>query len=270
VASAVCSSRDKARASRLLFARENSAFLGLGSFVREANALAGLKNIHCGSSDAVETPGAQDTCSAGVSEAVHQSAHSYADLMKSKGTCVHGDGMNVGCLALLSRGAPGLLESWRGAHVKERLDMQRQTAMAGAAHWAACVSTIRTVWAARATLWPDFRCQYAGQVDAARGRIDAKQECLLRFLQMAADDGIVTPGPFGVGGFFGWSRFKVASGRAVDFRRGLEELFPAGCREGTLKETFLQTALIPERWQWEQGWRGGVPFVFRPKPGPGR
>jgi hypothetical protein len=141
----------------------------------------------------------------------------------------------------------------------------QQTARDGAAHWAACVRKIRTAWTARAMQRPEFRSQYAGQVDAAHGRIKSKQECLLRFLQMAADDGIVTPGPFGAGGFFGWSRFEVASGRAAEFRRGLEGLFPAGFREDTLKETFRRAGLIPERWQWEQGWRGGVPFEFRAK-----
>jgi hypothetical protein len=141
----------------------------------------------------------------------------------------------------------------------------QQTARDGAVHWAACVRTIRTAWTARAMLRPDFLSQYKGQVDAAYGRIRSKQECLLRFLQMAADDGIVTPEPFGAGGFFGWSRFKVASGRAADFRRGLEDLFPAGFREDTLKETFRRARLIPERWQWEQGWRGGVFFEFQAK-----
>ncbi len=141
----------------------------------------------------------------------------------------------------------------------------QQTARDGLVYWAGCLLTIRTAWTARAMLRTAFLSRYAGQVEAARGRIKSKQECLLRFLQMAADDGTVAPGPFGPGGFFGWSRFKVAGGRAEDFRRGLEGLFPAGFKEATLRETFWRARLVPERWQWEQGWRGGVSFEFRAK-----
>jgi hypothetical protein len=165
---------------------------------------------------------------------------------------------------LLPRGAPSAArESRRGAHVKGRPEMQ-QTARDGAAHWAACAQRVRTAWTERAARRPEFRARFAAQADAAHGRVKCKLECLLRFLQMAADDGIVSPGPFGHGGFFGWCRFTVTPARAPDFRRGLEGLFPARFREDTLKETFRRAGLIPERWQWEQAWRGGVAFEARP------
>ena len=140
--------------------------------------------------------------------------------------------------------------------------MQR-TARVGAMHWAARVRAVRSAWADRAARSPSFRDKYYSQVEAAQGRIKSKQECLLRFLQMAADDGAIAPGPFVAGGFFGWLRFAVTAGRAAEFRRSLEALFPPGFREDTLKETFRRAGLIPERWQWEQAWRGGVPFEFR-------
>jgi hypothetical protein len=163
-----------------------------------------------------------------------------------------------------SRGAPmAARESRRGAHVKGRPEMQ-QTARDGAAHWAACAQRVRSAWIERAARQPEFRARFAAQADAAHGRVKCKLECLLRFLQMAADDGLVSPGPFGPGGFFGWCRFTVTPSRAPDFRRGLEGLFPAGFREDTLKETFRRAGLIPERWQWEQAWRGGVAFESRP------
>ena len=160
------------------------------------------------------------------------------------------------------RGEPR--QSRRGAHVKARPDMQ-QTARDGAAHWGARVKALRAAWGERAAQRPPFAAEYAAQAAAARGRIKAKQECLLRFLQLAADDGLVSPGPFGPGGFFGWGRFAVAAGRGAEFRRALEGLFPAGFREDTLKETFRRAGLIPEGFQWEQAWRGGVAFEFRPR-----
>jgi hypothetical protein len=162
------------------------------------------------------------------------------------------------------RRPPAPRESRRGAHVRDRPDMQR-TARDGAAHWANCVRKVRAEWSARNLA---FRTEYGSQVEAAQGRIKSKQECLLRFLQMAADDGVVAPGPFVLGGgFFGWTRFAVAPGRAVEFRRALEALFPDGFREDTLKETFRRSGLIPERWQWEHGWRGTAAFEFRERTG---
>jgi hypothetical protein len=141
--------------------------------------------------------------------------------------------------------------------------MQR-TARDGAAHWANCIRRVRSEWAARSNA---FRAEYGSQVEAASGRIKSKQECLLRFLQMAADDGVIAPGPFTAGGgFFGWTRFAVTAGRAAEFRQALEALFPDGFREDTLKETFRRAGLIPERWQWDHGWRGTAAFEFRVKP----
>jgi hypothetical protein len=163
-------------------------------------------------------------------------------------------------LAPCGRGAPG--GSRRGAHVKERPEMQR-AARKGAEHWAARVCELRARWAERAAARPAFADAFAGQVDAARARIKSKQECLLRFLQLAADDGAVLAGPFAPGGFFGWARFAVAPGRADEFRSGLERLFPAGFREATLQETFRRAGLVPGRWDWDGAWRGGVPFEYR-------
>ena len=142
--------------------------------------------------------------------------------------------------------------------------MQR-TARDGAVHWATQLRAVRAAWTARAFWSQAFLARYAGQVEAAQGRIKSKQECLLRFLQMSAADGLVAPGPFSAagGGFFGWLRFSVVPGRAAEFRGAMEALFPAGFKEDTLKETFRRAGLIPERFQWELGWCGAVPFEFR-------
>lgn len=170
----------------------------------------------------------------------------------------------VGC-SPRARRPPMKRESRRGAHVRERPQMQR-TARDGAAHWAARVREVRARWTERASRSPGFRGTYYPQVEAAQGRIKSKQECLLRHLQMAADDGAIAPGPFaaGRGGFFGWCRFTVVASRASEFRRSLEALFPPGFREDTLKETFRRAGLIPERWQWAEAWQGSTAFVYRP------
>jgi hypothetical protein len=158
-------------------------------------------------------------------------------------------------------------ESKRGVHVRGRPEMQ-QTARDGAAHWANCVKLVRAEWADRAARRADFRAKFGPQADAAHGKIKSKQECLLRFLQLSADDGMVLPDPFlSAGGFFGWAGFHVVPARHKEFRRKLEGLFPLKFKEDTLKETFRRAGLIPERWQWDHGWRGCARFEFRAERG---
>ncbi len=161
------------------------------------------------------------------------------------------------------RGEPH--DTRRGAHVRERPEMQR-TARDGAVHWAAQLRVVRAAWAARAFWSPQFRARFGAQAESAQGRIKSKQECLLRFLQMAAADGVIAAGPFSpAGGFFGWTRFAVSPDRAADFRAGLSALYPVGFKEDTLKETFRRAGLVPERFQWEKGWRGEAAFEYRPQ-----
>ena len=152
----------------------------------------------------------------------------------------------------------------RGAHVRERPDMQ-QAARDGAAHWLQRVAGVRAEWEqAAAQSGCGFREQFSGQVAAAHGRVKAKLECLLRTLHLAAHAGLIAPvwdpaGP--AGGFFGWAGFHVAPGRAAEFRAAVEGLFPAGFREETVRETFRRAGLVPAHWRWEQGWRGEARFV---------
>ena len=161
------------------------------------------------------------------------------------------------------RGQP--LPSRRGLHVRDNPAMQR-TAREGAAHWAVQRRLVRAAWAARAAASPAFLAWFSAQADAAQGRIKSKQECLLRSLQMAAADGLIAAGPFVEdAGFFGWNRFAVVRERAGEFRAGITALFPAGFKGGALKELFRQAGLVPENFQWEDGWRGDVAFVCRPR-----
>ena len=249
--------------SGLHMSRENSGFLG--SLARETSADLGrllcitssisdvLGDTEETSSDEVKTHAAQSPPQENMCT---RPCEELLELVGQLDTCPR--------IPKASRGKGTPRDSLRGAHVRGRPEMQK-TARDGAAHWAAQVRVMRAAWAERAARRPAFADEYSGQICASQGRIKSKQECLLRFLQLAADDGVVVPGPFGGGGFFGWARFTVAGGRSGDFRRGLEGLFPAGFREDTLKETFRRAGLIPERFRWEEGWRGAVAFEFRPK-----
>ncbi len=99
-----------------------------------------------------------------------------------------------------------------------------------------------------------FRDRYQPQLDAARGRVKAKLECLLRTLQLAAHAGLIAPvwDPAGPAeGFFGWAGFDVVAGRAGEFRSTVARLFPAGFREETVRETFRRAGLVPAQWCWE-------------------
>jgi hypothetical protein len=251
----------------LMFSRENSGLLGF--LARETSA--DLANILCGTSSDIsdvvfeERAGASSTCTpraAAHSPTLHRSdellstAHTFDHSSTAASTAAERE-----AAAKRPRGAPG--KSLRGAHVRHRPDMQR-TARDGASHWAARVRAVRAEWAHRAAQRPAFAARFAAQAAAAHGRVKAKQECLLRFLQLAADAGtVLPPAEFGPGGFFGWRRFVVAAGRGGEFRSGLEGLFPAGFKEDTLKETFRRAGLLPERFQWEEGWRGGAAFEYR-------
>jgi hypothetical protein len=159
----------------------------------------------------------------------------------------------------------------RGAHVRERPDMQ-QAARDGAAHWLQQLRRVRADWAAAAQESAAFSAEFRAQADAAAVRVKAKLECLLRTLQLAAHAGLVTPLPAppqpdearegSVGGsFFGWAGFAVHAARAAEFRAAVAGLFPAGFREETVRETFRRAGLVPAGWRWADGWCGAAPFV---------
>ncbi len=179
----------------------------------------------------------------------------------------------------------------RGAHVRERPDMQ-QAARDGAAHWLQQLRRVRADWAAAAQANPSFGAEHRAQADAAAARVKAKLECLLRTLQLAAHAGLITPlpapaqpaerdGSGGAAGFFGWVGFVVHAGRAAEFRAAVAGLFPAAFREETVRETFRRAGLVPAGWRWADGWCGAAPFVpvvrssgppapRRPQPGSAR
>mmetsp|Transcript_33301 Transcript_33301/g.88425 ORF Transcript_33301/g.88425 Transcript_33301/m.88425 type:complete len:381 (-) Transcript_33301:85-1227(-) len=164
------------------------------------------------------------------------------------------------------RQAPGRSGSKRGVHVRGRPEMQ-QTARDGATHWATKAREVRDEWQAGATSNVLFRNTYSAQSEACQGRVKCKQECLLRFLHMAAADGLVVAEPFGKPeeGFFGWMGFTVVREAMTQFRERLDNLFPPNFREDTVKESFRRAGLLPHKWQWELAWEGAVAFRFRPK-----
>jgi hypothetical protein len=249
--------RENSDSVGLSMPRENSGFLG--SLVREIST--DLGKLHTG-----ETAYSLDVSCLGVQDIAGPEDQTVLSSQESPDTAggLHRP-IPTPAASPRPRGEPR--ESRRGAHVKTRPDMQ-QTARDGAAHWAKHVKTMRSTWADRAAERPAFAAKYAQQIAAAHGRIKAKQECLLRFLQLAADDGVITPAPFDLGGFFGWARFVVAPGRGAEFRLALERLFPKGFKEDTLKETFRRAGLIPQGFQWDMGWQGGAAFEFRQRSSP--
>jgi hypothetical protein len=151
----------------------------------------------------------------------------------------------------------------RGAHVRDRPDMQ-QAARDGAAHWQRRLRQVRAEWATAANSagGDEFRRHYQPQLDAAAGRVKAKLECVLRTLQLAAHRGAVVGVAVGPRhGFYGWGGFRVAAGRAREWRGAVEGLFPAGFKEETVRETFRRAGLVPAGWRWGEGWAGAAPFV---------
>ena len=159
--------------------------------------------------------------------------------------------------------APGVRVSRRGAHVKDRPEMQK-TARDGAVYWSGKLRQMRETWNERAQQDASFCACFQPQIDLAVGRVKSKQECLLRFLHLAAADGVVAPATFaGSEGFFGWTRFSVVPSRSDEFMATLRALFPHGFREDTMKETFRRAGLVPERWQWTKGWSGAVCFSYQ-------
>ena len=160
--------------------------------------------------------------------------------------------------------APG--NGLRGADVQEHPDLSKMALDGAKQHWAKRVAALRAECKARYWRLPtDMTNKFEAQIRAAHVKVKAQKECVLRFLQLAADDGVVLPALAGVdAGFFGWVGFEAAPGRARELRAGVEGLFPAGFKETRLEHAFRQVGLVPKGNQWRRGWEGAVAFEFRP------
>ena len=94
-----------------------------------------------------------------------------------------------------------------------------------------------------------------------------QKESLLIFLQMATQQGLISPLQFvhpadETAGFLGWTGFYVRAGCGQRFREGVEGLFPEKPKLNTLYHLFRRSGLVPE--DWRRAWDGEVPFTWNP------
>ena len=139
--------------------------------------------------------------------------------------------------------------------------MQRR-AQQGQEHWLTKVQAMREQWEERddcrntdAFQWQVEMC---GQL-----QIKSQHECILRALQLAACDDLITPLPFSQDtekSFLGWTGFQVHQEQAQAFRRRTENLFPIPLPENTLHTAFHHAGLVLDK--WTSGWLGMTPFRF--------
>ena len=148
-----------------------------------------------------------------------------------------------------------------GTHVRYRPDMQKK-ARDGQEHWLSQVKRVRSEWLERGEGGRDER--YIEQVETcAAQQIKSQHECILRALQMARTDGLIEALPFeecGPDSFLGWTGFKVVPEHAQDFRKRIDQLFPAPLKENTLHTAFRRAGLVPDK--WSSGWLGLTAFRY--------
>ena len=156
--------------------------------------------------------------------------------------------------------APG--KSRRGENLRSRTE---KSALARD-DWAARVAALRAECEARRWRLPESTTDlFEQQIRAAHRSVKAQKECILRFLQLAADDGLLVPAlDQHAPSFFGWVGFTAAPGRAHELRAAAEELFGG---ETTLERAFLRAGLEPEGFHRRRGWDWAVAFRFREAPG---
>ena len=156
--------------------------------------------------------------------------------------------------------APG--KSRRGENLRSRTE---ESALARD-DWAARVAALRAECEARRWRLPESTTDlFEQQMRAAHRSVKAQKECILRFLQLAADDGLLVPAlDQHAPSFFGWVGFTAAPGREHELRAAAEELFGG---ETTLERAFLRAGLEPEGFHRRRGWDWAVAFRFREAPG---
>ena len=156
--------------------------------------------------------------------------------------------------------APG--KSRRGEHLRSRTE---KSALARD-DWAARVTALRAECEARRWRLPESTTDlFEQQIRAAHRSVKAQKECILRFLQLAADDGLLVPAlDQHAPSFFGWVGFTAVPGREHELRAAAEELFGG---QTTLELAFLRAGLEPEGFHRRRGWDWAVAFRFREAPG---
>lgn len=151
--------------------------------------------------------------------------------------------------------------SSRGAHVRERPEMQRN-ARDGQKHWGTQVKEMRQLWADKDM---SKHTHFEQQINmCTRLHIKSQHECLLRQLQMAAVEKIIIPSKFlddEKESFLGWTGFEVAEDHGAEFRKRIEALFASTPSDKTLNNTFRRAGLVPDH-SWAEAWNGIGGFVY--------
>jgi len=153
----------------------------------------------------------------------------------------------------------------RGENVKGNPQMQK-TARDGQKHWYEKAQELRArdLLAQATVTFPPFGDQRA---TCSVLKLKSQKESLLIYLQMATQQGLISPLPFvhsadETAGFLGWTGFYVQTGCGQRFRAGVEGLFPETPKLNTLYHLFRRAGLVPE--DWRRAWNGEVPFSWNP------
>eukprot|EP00286_Rhodomonas_abbreviata_P019603 CAMPEP_0181306076 /NCGR_PEP_ID=MMETSP1101-20121128/10093_1 /TAXON_ID=46948 /ORGANISM="Rhodomonas abbreviata, Strain Caron Lab Isolate" /LENGTH=427 /DNA_ID=CAMNT_0023412081 /DNA_START=129 /DNA_END=1412 /DNA_ORIENTATION=- len=150
----------------------------------------------------------------------------------------------------------------RGAHVKNRPEMQ-MTAREGQKHWGTVVQNMRREWQEKRVWEHDEAFREQIQM-CTRTHIKSQHECLLRQLQLAVVDGIITAHDFSASednSFLGWNGFQIVQGKTDEFRARIEGMFASVPKENTLNNAFRRAGLVPKQC-WSEAWGGLAAFFY--------
>ncbi len=153
--------------------------------------------------------------------------------------------------------------TFRGTNVRCNPQMQK-TARDGQKHWHEKVQHMRDQSDAANTEMAHKQFSEQRLMCMVRA-LKSQKESLLIYLQMATQQGLISPLPFvhpadETAGFLGWTGFYVQAGCGERFRAGVEGLFPEKPKRNTLYHLFRRSGLVPE--DWRRAWNGEVPFSW--------
>ncbi len=149
--------------------------------------------------------------------------------------------------------------------MKNRPEMQIK-AREGQKHWGAMVQQLRKEWQER-KIW-EHNAHFREQISmCTRSHIKSQHECLLRQLQIALVDNMITLTPdanFSASednSFLGWTGFQIVPGQHEIFRTKIENLFASPPKENTLNNSVRRAGLVPKQC-WSEAWSGTAPFKY--------
>ena len=167
--------------------------------------------------------------------------------------------------AAFSRTSSSASTTRRGENVKGNPQMQKM-ARDGQRHWQDKCKQLPAEAEEAGTSTADAQFQIQRHTCAARN-LKCQKESLLIFLQMAAQQRLISPLAFvhagdEAAGFVGWTGFHVEPGCGQQFRAGVERLFPETPKLNTLYHLFRRSGLVPQ--DWRRAWEGQTPFLWNP------